>query len=189
MSSLEPGETYAGPFNNIFVSQDWATSSKLMLLIQGAGAVRYGSSFSIHFCFVLCCFVLLYDLCRAGQWARALCINENLDIGTILPYLKKCKEQGYGSLLELCSCFSNVRTLLPSIGVIVLNPNLYYGYKEEPEIIRKLMLINGKVQQEMPKKLSIKGTWTVSVCSLPIISSCLGGREYDSPRAFVLRVG
>jgi hypothetical protein len=33
---------YKGPTNNIFVSPDWQTSDKLMLLIQGSGAVRYG---------------------------------------------------------------------------------------------------------------------------------------------------
>jgi hypothetical protein len=31
-----------GPFNNIFVSPDWKTAKKLMLIIQGSGAVRYG---------------------------------------------------------------------------------------------------------------------------------------------------
>lgn len=32
---------YTGPTNNIFVSPDWQTADKLMLLIQGSGAVRY----------------------------------------------------------------------------------------------------------------------------------------------------
>lgn len=29
-----------GPFNNIFVSKNWQTAQKLMLIIQGSGAVR-----------------------------------------------------------------------------------------------------------------------------------------------------
>lgn len=37
-----------------------------------------------------------------GQWARALCINDNLNVGTILPYLDKCKEAGYS---RDCSSF------------------------------------------------------------------------------------
>lgn len=70
---------YEGPSSNIFVSEDWQTSDKLLLLIQGSGAVRYMSVlvFLPHF--------------SAGQWARALCINDSLDIGTIFPYLTRAK--------------------------------------------------------------------------------------------------
>lgn len=49
--------------NNIFLTSNALTCSKLMLLIQGSGAVR------------------------AGQWARALCINESLKVGSILGRL------------------------------------------------------------------------------------------------------
>jgi len=76
-------EDYEGPTNNIFVSSDWKTATKLMLLIQGSGAVR------------------------PGQWARALCMNDNLKVGSILPYLDRCKEAGYS--------------------VIVFNPNQNFG--------------------------------------------------------------
>jgi len=72
-------------FNNIFVSKDLETNAeKLLLIIQGSGAVR------------------------AGQWARALCINESIDLGSILPYLKMAKESGYS--------------------VVVFNPNLNSTY-------------------------------------------------------------
>ncbi len=33
---------------------------------------------------------------RAGQWARRLIINEDLDKGTQLPYVSKAKEMGCG---------------------------------------------------------------------------------------------
>jgi Arb2 domain len=67
--------------NNIFLTPDALDNEdRLMLLIQGSGAVR------------------------AGQWARALCINDSLQTGAILGYLAKAKEAGYG--------------------VIVFNPNL-----------------------------------------------------------------
>jgi len=75
-------------FNNIFVSKDLSTNTeKLLLIIQGSGAVR------------------------AGQWARALCINESVDLGSILPYLKMAKESGYA--------------------VVVFNPNLNSTYVEK----------------------------------------------------------
>lgn len=61
--------------------------------------VRFLASF--YFLLVFNLFFQLYN--RAGQWARRLCINDSLDTGSILPYLEKCKELGYG--------------------VIVLNPN------------------------------------------------------------------
>eukprot|EP01126_Amoeba_proteus_P014142 TRINITY_DN1612_c0_g1_i15.p1 TRINITY_DN1612_c0_g1~~TRINITY_DN1612_c0_g1_i15.p1 ORF type:complete len:237 (-),score=44.99 TRINITY_DN1612_c0_g1_i15:472-1182(-) len=66
---------YNGPKCNIFVSPDWLTAEKLMLLIQGTGAVR------------------------PGQWARALCINDNLREGSILPYLHECREVGYSVIV------------------------------------------------------------------------------------------
>jgi len=66
---------------NIFITPDALTNpNKLMLLIQGSGAVR------------------------PGQWARALCINDSLNQGSILPYLQKAIAARYG--------------------VIVFNPNL-----------------------------------------------------------------
>lgn len=37
---------YKGPTNNIFVSPDWQTAEKLMLLIQGSGAVRLSDQHS-----------------------------------------------------------------------------------------------------------------------------------------------
>eukprot|EP00933_Yihiella_yeosuensis_P043522 TRINITY_DN3834_c3_g1_i1.p1 TRINITY_DN3834_c3_g1~~TRINITY_DN3834_c3_g1_i1.p1 ORF type:complete len:298 (+),score=32.34 TRINITY_DN3834_c3_g1_i1:117-1010(+) len=68
-----------GPKTTVFVSDGWQTASKLLLLIQGSGRVR------------------------VGVWGCALCINKDLDWGTMLPYLRVAAERGYG--------------------VIVLNPN------------------------------------------------------------------
>ena len=50
-----------------------------MVLIHGSGAVR------------------------AGQWSRKLIINEDIDTGSQLPYIRRALDDGYG--------------------VIVLNPN------------------------------------------------------------------
>ncbi|KAA6391619.1 MAG: putative argonaute binding protein [Streblomastix strix] len=44
----------------------------VMFLVQGSGAVR------------------------PGQWARALCINDSLETGSILPQLQMCQERGWG---------------------------------------------------------------------------------------------
>ncbi|KAJ1208607.1 hypothetical protein NDU88_003990, partial [Pleurodeles waltl] len=71
------------PKSFIFMSEDAMTNSdKLMVLIHGSGVVR------------------------AGQWARRLIINEDLESGTQIPYIKRAKEEGYA--------------------VIVLNPNENY---------------------------------------------------------------
>eukprot|EP00818_Percolomonas_sp_WS_P009746 CAMPEP_0117449694 /NCGR_PEP_ID=MMETSP0759-20121206/8076_1 /TAXON_ID=63605 /ORGANISM="Percolomonas cosmopolitus, Strain WS" /LENGTH=332 /DNA_ID=CAMNT_0005242175 /DNA_START=306 /DNA_END=1304 /DNA_ORIENTATION=- len=65
--------------NYIFVSDDFQEKERVIILCCGSGAVK------------------------AGQWARALCINDTLHTGSILDYLKQAREQDYG--------------------VIVLNPN------------------------------------------------------------------
>nr|XP_034955770.1 cotranscriptional regulator FAM172A isoform X7 [Zootoca vivipara] len=75
--------TEGEPRSFIFMSEDAMTNpDKLMVLIHGSGVVR------------------------AGQWARRLIINEDLDSGTQIPYIKRAIEEGYG--------------------VIVLNPNENY---------------------------------------------------------------
>lgn len=48
---------------------------KLMVIIHGSGVVR------------------------AGQWARSLIINDSINSGTVLPYIKKAQEAGYEVLV------------------------------------------------------------------------------------------
>jgi len=57
------------------MTKDAMTNDKLLILIHGSGAVR------------------------AGQWARALCINESLEIGSVLPYIREAKKAGYGVIV------------------------------------------------------------------------------------------
>uniref|UniRef100_A0A8B9DJ40 Family with sequence similarity 172 member A n=1 Tax=Anser cygnoides TaxID=8845 RepID=A0A8B9DJ40_ANSCY len=79
----EVDATESEPKSFIFMSEDALTNpDKLLVLIHGNGVVR------------------------AGQWARRLIINEDLDSGTQIPYIKRAIEEGYG--------------------VIVLNPNENY---------------------------------------------------------------
>jgi len=73
---LPVGAKEGEPRCNIFMSDDALTNTqKLLLLVQGSGAVR------------------------PGQWARALCINDTLDMGTIFPYLERAKNAGYGVIV------------------------------------------------------------------------------------------
>jgi len=56
----------------IFCSKDVKQKNKLVVMIHGSGVVR------------------------AGQWARRLIINEDLDKGTMLPYINHINKRGWG---------------------------------------------------------------------------------------------
>ena len=59
----------------VFVSSDWRSCERLVVLIHGSGVVR------------------------AGQWARRLVMNEDLEKGTQLPYIQRAREEGYGVIV------------------------------------------------------------------------------------------
>ncbi|GBP79900.1 UPF0528 protein CG10038 [Eumeta japonica] len=59
----------------IFVSKEYELKDRLLVLIHGSGVVR------------------------AGQWARSLIINDKIDSGTQIPYIKKAVENGFGVLI------------------------------------------------------------------------------------------
>ncbi|XP_072372387.1 cotranscriptional regulator ARB2A homolog isoform X4 [Scyliorhinus torazame] len=64
------------PKSFIFMSEDAITNpDKLMVLIHGSGVVR------------------------VGQWARRLIINEDLDSGTQIPFIKRAMDEGYGVIV------------------------------------------------------------------------------------------
>ncbi|KJE92635.1 hypothetical protein CAOG_03555 [Capsaspora owczarzaki ATCC 30864] len=67
--------TTSGPKGFFFMSRDALEADKLMVLIHGAGYVR------------------------AGQWARRLIINESLDSGSMLPFIKRAQAEGYGVMV------------------------------------------------------------------------------------------
>ncbi|KAJ8006141.1 hypothetical protein DPEC_G00125160 [Dallia pectoralis] len=76
------------PQSFIYLSADaMSNPSKLLVLIHGDGVVR------------------------AGQWARRLIINQDLDSGSQIPFINRAKEEGYG--------------------VMVLNPNLNHREVEK----------------------------------------------------------
>ncbi|XP_034943131.1 FAM172 family protein homolog CG10038 isoform X2 [Chelonus insularis] len=59
----------------IFACDKAFTNEKVLILIHGSGVVR------------------------AGQWARRLIINDSLNSGTQIPYIRKAKELGYGIIV------------------------------------------------------------------------------------------
>ncbi|XP_073989562.1 FAM172 family protein homolog CG10038 isoform X2 [Rhodnius prolixus] len=65
-----PQESANGSF--IFCTENAQESDKIIILIHGTGVVK------------------------AGQWARSLIVNDCLDSGTQLPYIRKAQELGYG---------------------------------------------------------------------------------------------
>lgn len=73
---LPEGDEYKNaPKTNIFMTKDALTCDKLLLIIQGSGAVR------------------------AGMWARALCLNDTLHTGAVLDYIHQAKSEGYGVIV------------------------------------------------------------------------------------------
>ena len=52
---------------------------KILVLIHGHGAVR------------------------AGQWSRKIIINDGLQEGSQLPFIKKANEEGYGVIVTNCN--------------------------------------------------------------------------------------
>lgn len=80
------------PRTVVFCSPNFRTASHVLILIHGSGAVR------------------------AGQWARALCLNDGLQSGSVLPYLEKAQERGWA--------------------VMVLNPNNAYNETIDTEKLK-----------------------------------------------------
>nr|CAD7463057.1 unnamed protein product [Timema tahoe] len=71
-----PIDTKAEARTHVFVSVDiFSNTDKLLILVHGSGVVR------------------------AGQWARSIIINESLQQGSMLPYIKKARELGYAVLI------------------------------------------------------------------------------------------
>jgi hypothetical protein len=59
----------------IYVSPDLGSCKKVLVIIQGSGRVR------------------------VGVWGCALCINKDLDQGTMLPHLRAAAQHGYGVIV------------------------------------------------------------------------------------------
>ena len=78
-------ETCGAP---IFMTSDIKENKSMVVLIQGTGDVR------------------------AGIWARSVCMNDKLSLGSVFPQIDYAKEKGYS--------------------VIVFNPNFYSDEEKIP---------------------------------------------------------
>uniref|UniRef100_A0A8C4W0K1 ARB2 cotranscriptional regulator A n=1 Tax=Gopherus evgoodei TaxID=1825980 RepID=A0A8C4W0K1_9SAUR len=84
--TLPVDATESEPKSFIFMSEDALTNpDKLMVLIHGSGVVR------------------------AGQWARRLIINEDLDSGTQIPYIKRAIEGNVPSNFQKAATLKRVK--------------------------------------------------------------------------------
>ena len=61
--------------SRIYLSPDYGEKETLLLLIPGSGAVR------------------------AGQWARSICINDNLAAGTMYPFFTESYKRDWGMII------------------------------------------------------------------------------------------
>jgi hypothetical protein len=86
------------PHVKVYASKNAQTANTLCLLCHGAGAVR------------------------AGQWARSLCINDSLDVGSVLPYLRNAYKEG-------CAA--------PAVAVAVLTRAQLGRDRAQPELQRR----------------------------------------------------
>ena len=77
----------------IVTTQDFSTNPKCLMLIQGTGAVRL------------------------GQWARSVCINDNIYIGSMIPYVEKAIKNKFS--------------------VIIYNPNERRDFVDDEKIIKQ----------------------------------------------------
>ena len=77
----------------IVTTGDFSTNPKCLMLIQGTGAVRL------------------------GQWARSVCINDNIYIGSMIPYVEKAIENKFS--------------------VIIYNPNERRDFEDDEKIIEQ----------------------------------------------------
>ncbi|KAH7729895.1 hypothetical protein AAVH_02372 [Aphelenchoides avenae] len=59
----------------VFISDNIDEADKLVVIIHGSGQVH------------------------AGQWSRRLIINESLEIGSQIPYIRRCREHGWAVLV------------------------------------------------------------------------------------------
>ena len=118
----------------ILSSKDLENNPKCLILIQGAGNVKL------------------------GEWSKSVCINENLKLGSMIPFVETAKRKGYS--------------------VLILNPNEKYGLdgktknmfknmKEHCEYVyRNIIHKNHKIKEIYFISHSLGGECTVEILKL-----------------------
>ena len=79
----------------LLTSKDFQTNPKCLIMIQGAGHVKL------------------------GEWANSVCINEGLNMGSMIPFVEKAKKSGFS--------------------ILIMNPNERYGLDGKNNLIFKNM--------------------------------------------------
>lgn len=88
----------------IYVSDAFERASKILLIVQGSGRVR------------------------VGVWGCSLCINKDLDFGTMLPYIRQAEANGYG--LVILNPNMNMVNGVPVPGSEFPDRHIAYVWKE-----------------------------------------------------------
>ena len=121
------------PQCEIYVSQDFEINSNCICIIQGTGAVR------------------------VGLWARSVCINDNLYLGSIIPYIKKAFENHFSLIVlnpnETCDIDDNKKKI-PEFKSMESHCNYVYD-----NIIKK----NNKIQNLYIIAHSMGGYCTIQI--------------------------
>ena len=79
----------------ILISKDFQYNPKCLIMIQGVGHVTL------------------------GEWANSVCINEGLNMGSMIPFVEKAKKNGFS--------------------ILIMNPNERYGLNGKNKLIFKNM--------------------------------------------------
>lgn len=94
-----------------------APREKLLLLIQGAGAVR------------------------PGIWARSVCINESLEMGSMLPFLKFAQEQNMEVIIFNPNKRTDHKKLIPRISSLESHGQYIWSTFITPSPISEIYIV------------------------------------------------
>jgi len=123
----------------VFASPDLDNNSRLLVLIHGSGVVR------------------------AGQWARRLIINDCLDSGTQLPFIREARSMGYSTLVLNTNQNSAPRpgSKLPSIPIRGSESPIAHGV----HVWEKLVMSNPRLTDIVVVAHSFGGVVTIDIAS------------------------
>jgi len=130
----------------VFMSDDIMTNSeKVLILIHGSGVVR------------------------AGQWARRLIINENLDTGTQLPFIERARKEGYAVVVTNTN--DNYR--------IINNKKKFIQGSENP--VNHLLTVWDQIIEKSPAKhVAIVAHSYGGVCTLELVRNLTHRWHHDA---------
>ncbi len=98
-----------GNGSNIFVSEKWETTEKILVVIQDSGPERFASSGAL--------FLLIHG--RVGVWSRQVAITESVELGTMRSFVSIAEAAGFAVILlnpnlNFCALYLSTFRLLTS---------------------------------------------------------------------------